>query len=31
LEIQRKASEPIEYQFDELENEGLLFSLRVYL
>jgi hypothetical protein len=31
LEIQRKASEPIEYQFDELENEGILFSLRVYL
>jgi len=31
LEIQRKASEPIQYQFDEIEKEGLLFSLQVFL
>lgn len=31
MEIQRKASEPIKYHFNELENEGLLFSLQIYL
>ena len=31
LEIQRKASEPITYSFVNVENDGLLFELDVYL
>jgi len=31
LEIQRKASEPINYSFIKMENSTLLFSLDVYL
>jgi uncharacterized protein DUF6272 len=31
LEIQRKASEPIKYSIEEMENGDLLFSMGVYL